>query len=733
MFQSYMDELKWPKELLDVEWMEKEAKMAAEAHEKYGFKSPGELGYVQNTKGQYPTTADRYAKPTSGPVARQPHPIHESVDLVQVVQSKKRPAAADMQIDEHPIIEAAKDIHGYAPPSVIDQYHNQPHDAVLPRAGVAPEDRPQMNKEHRDFERQNGLTETKSLRDPIAQKKRKTQSRARLAKKAAAPFAQVTRNSNRVKAQQETPHEETVHIGGQHVAQTIAAPKQTRVTAAQSDKPPASAQKETQATKRKGLLQEVASEVHKAEAPEGYWLTRSQPVPSPKRTAPESLEGIRHEKKAAAQTVRSRPSVSPAANKAQADKSATQKRKAEEENATAPAKRPRVNHACDKCREKKTKCNGRSPCEACIKLGCDCVYSDGPAPVLNSKMKKECGGNSAQASSTSANSANAFSTKPPSTKPEPKSGATSKAAHGPASSATASQDKASARKTPSAKPASSRQGRACDQCRVKKTKCDGRRPCEACSKREFTCTYGSAEAFSKLNEFGDSGPSGAPDAHGPSPPGPANREFSARGTSNSASNSFDGCSTQTDTSEHGQKRKVVEGDFAGIMSSRLVKWAKITLYSTAQTAKLRPASGFEALKLSGIPKNIQQSIQERLCLKMRDMMTWKIYHGRGECPEWNIDDRLQEESFHNRPSIKLVIPDLLKGLLVDDWENVTKSGQYVELPHQKATVQKILDDYLAVEKPNREAGSTQMDILEETIDGLREYFDKALGRILLYR
>lgn len=163
------------------------------------------------------------------------------------------------------------------------------------------------------------------------------------------------------------------------------------------------------------------------------------------------------------------------------------------------------------------------------------------------------------------------------------------------------------------------------------------------------------------------------------------------------------------------------------------KRVKVILRLKIDPAKLRSASGFEMLDFSDISELTQQSIQERLCLKMRDMKIWKLYKALQGLPAWDINDRLQEESFHNRPSIKLVIPDHLKGLLVDDWENVTKSGQVVELPHKKATVQKILSDYLAVEKPNREAGSTQMDILEETIDGLREYFDKALGRILLYR
>lgn len=92
----------------------------------------------------------------------------------------------------------------------------------------------------------------------------------------------------------------------------------------------------------------------------------------------------------------------------------------------------------------------------------------------------------------------------------------------------------------------------------------------------------------------------------------------------------------------------------------------------------------------------------------------------------------QEDNFHNRPSIKLPVPDHVKALLVDDWENVTKNQQLVPLPHVHS-VDEILNDYLAHEKPNRPEGSASLDILEETIAGLREYFDKCLGRILLYR
>jgi mortality factor 4-like protein 1 len=93
---------------------------------------------------------------------------------------------------------------------------------------------------------------------------------------------------------------------------------------------------------------------------------------------------------------------------------------------------------------------------------------------------------------------------------------------------------------------------------------------------------------------------------------------------------------------------------------------------------------------------------------------------------------LQEDSFHNKPMINLPVPDHIQAMLVDDWENITKNNQLVPLPHSKP-VAKIFEDYLAHERPHREEGSSSMDILEEVVAGLREYFEKALSRILLYR
>lgn len=92
----------------------------------------------------------------------------------------------------------------------------------------------------------------------------------------------------------------------------------------------------------------------------------------------------------------------------------------------------------------------------------------------------------------------------------------------------------------------------------------------------------------------------------------------------------------------------------------------------------------------------------------------------------------QEEHFLNRPSIKLPIPDALKALLVGDWENITRNQQLVPLPKEQC-VNDILKDYLDVQRSRLVPGSTEQTIVEEIYAGMKLYFDKALGRILLYR
>ena len=93
---------------------------------------------------------------------------------------------------------------------------------------------------------------------------------------------------------------------------------------------------------------------------------------------------------------------------------------------------------------------------------------------------------------------------------------------------------------------------------------------------------------------------------------------------------------------------------------------------------------------------------------------------------------IQEDQFFARPGVRIPVPDTIKSLLVDDWENITKNLHLVPLPHPHP-VANILEEYQRVQASKLEGNESEIDILSEVTQGLREYFDKCLGRILLYR
>ncbi|WWC72880.1 uncharacterized protein I206_106844 [Kwoniella pini CBS 10737] len=94
-----------------------------------------------------------------------------------------------------------------------------------------------------------------------------------------------------------------------------------------------------------------------------------------------------------------------------------------------------------------------------------------------------------------------------------------------------------------------------------------------------------------------------------------------------------------------------------------------------------------------------------------------------------------EAAFLNRPEVKIVIPEVLKLQLVDDWENVTKNNQLVTLP-RKPNVRELLEEYRQYvnnTKKGQDRGPRATALLSEIISGITLYFDKALGNNLLYR
>ncbi|KJA22704.1 hypothetical protein HYPSUDRAFT_87295 [Hypholoma sublateritium FD-334 SS-4] len=96
--------------------------------------------------------------------------------------------------------------------------------------------------------------------------------------------------------------------------------------------------------------------------------------------------------------------------------------------------------------------------------------------------------------------------------------------------------------------------------------------------------------------------------------------------------------------------------------------------------------------------------------------------------------RAREEDEHNKkPDMKLAVPEILKTILVDDWEAVTKNNQLVTLPRQPNVVEVLgqFAEYVRTTKPPHLKEPAL--VIQTVVDGLQCYFDRALGSNLLYR
>ncbi|KAI9636874.1 MRG-domain-containing protein [Dioszegia hungarica] len=92
-----------------------------------------------------------------------------------------------------------------------------------------------------------------------------------------------------------------------------------------------------------------------------------------------------------------------------------------------------------------------------------------------------------------------------------------------------------------------------------------------------------------------------------------------------------------------------------------------------------------------------------------------------------------EADYMKRPEVKIIIPDILKLQLVDDWENITKHNQLVSLP-RTPNVRELLEEYRNyVQDTKKDRTERATELLSEIISGITIYFDKALGNNLLYR
>ncbi|KAI8868251.1 MRG-domain-containing protein [Ramicandelaber brevisporus] len=114
------------------------------------------------------------------------------------------------------------------------------------------------------------------------------------------------------------------------------------------------------------------------------------------------------------------------------------------------------------------------------------------------------------------------------------------------------------------------------------------------------------------------------------------------------------------------------------------------------------------------------------------------------------DDTVEKEvDYISKPEIRLPLAVSLKSRLVDEWEQITKNQRLHKLP-RVPSVNMILDAYKHHKQSQRNKMSTlpagitddtpfdkiksrQDEIVSEVLDGLRQYFNAALGTVLLYR
>ncbi|PPQ71165.1 hypothetical protein CVT26_011026 [Gymnopilus dilepis] len=93
----------------------------------------------------------------------------------------------------------------------------------------------------------------------------------------------------------------------------------------------------------------------------------------------------------------------------------------------------------------------------------------------------------------------------------------------------------------------------------------------------------------------------------------------------------------------------------------------------------------------------------------------------------------EEDESSKKPDMKLNVPEVLKAILVDDWEAVTKNQQLVTLPREP-NVRDVLAGFAEyVRTTNLPHLKEPKLVIQTVIDGLTVYFDRALGSNLLYR
>lgn len=106
--------------------------------------------------------------------------------------------------------------------------------------------------------------------------------------------------------------------------------------------------------------------------------------------------------------------------------------------------------------------------------------------------------------------------------------------------------------------------------------------------------------------------------------------------------------------------------------------------------------------------------------------------GMGMGPSSSVGYESQTGFTHRE--IKELIPDELKIILVDDWENITKNHKLVSLPSEpNIGVGKTLDDFKEFLVEEFAEEEMELKVLLEITESIKLYFEQCVGCFLLYR
>jgi mortality factor 4-like protein 1 len=96
--------------------------------------------------------------------------------------------------------------------------------------------------------------------------------------------------------------------------------------------------------------------------------------------------------------------------------------------------------------------------------------------------------------------------------------------------------------------------------------------------------------------------------------------------------------------------------------------------------------------------------------------------------EGDDDAGIEEENPFEEAAIKIQLPEELKKLIVEDWENVTQRAMLVSLPRTPS-----VNDLFKAFMNDGKRKNTVQQAMAQIVEGLSVYFDRALPLILLYK